>query len=253
MYFVYKLTYDTGAAPHASEGLLSLAICKPRIRASAHVGDVIFGFAGRSRAVNRGERLIYIAEVTEKLDAPGEYYERPDFRRRLDCIYDRVGSKLHWRYGSLFHQNNSCVVTDLGPAPVYPRAIVLLSEDFRYFGEEGTLDYAGRWPNLFSFVHECGRGHRVVQPDSAVGRMLSELKRHSWRSWPAGHCAPPHGASERGAVVGGAAVEEQPLRGLEAASGGAHALERCACCTTSEECLRSTMKPHACVVTGQPD
>jgi hypothetical protein len=67
--WVYKLTYDTGAAPHVQNGLLSLAICKPKIRLGAVPGDVIFGFGGRSFPVIRGARLIYVAQVTSKLRA----------------------------------------------------------------------------------------------------------------------------------------------------------------------------------------
>jgi hypothetical protein len=85
-FWVYKLTYDTGAAPHVRDGLLSLAICKPKIRLGAVPGDVIFGFGGRSRRAIRGERLIYAAQVTSKLAAPGEYYEQPQYRGRWHCI-----------------------------------------------------------------------------------------------------------------------------------------------------------------------
>jgi hypothetical protein len=189
-FWVYKLTYDTGAAPHVRDGLLSLAICKPRIRAGAARGDVIFGFAGRSRAVNRGERLIYIAEVTDKLETPGEYYERAEYRDRWDCIYARRGERLVWRPGSLFHRDGSSADTDLGPAPMYPRAVVLISNEFRYMGAEGTMEYARRWPNLGTLVHERGIGELQVEPDSPTGRMLSALRQEIWRT----RSADRHGA-----------------------------------------------------------
>lgn len=182
MYFVYKLTYDCGTAPHVRNGLLSLAICKPRIREAAVEGDVLFGFSGRSRKVNRGERLIYVAEVTRKLDKPGEYYEGAEFRNRWDCIYERRGGRLVWRPGSLTHQDEEFRAKDLGAAPRYPRAIVLLSKEFRYLGANGTMDYARRWPNLATYIHELGVGHRTVAPESEMGRMLSELKRELWRA-----------------------------------------------------------------------
>lgn len=190
-YWVYKLTYDCGTAPHVRDGLLSLAICKPRIREGAAVGDVLFGFAGRSRKVNRGERLIYVAEVTEKLGIPGEYYERPEFRHRWDCIYERKGARLVWRAGSLTHEGEECRPRDLGPAPRYPRAIVLLSNDFRYLGTEGTMDYAGRWPDLATFVHELGIGQRDIEPETGVGRGLTELRRVLWRSRAASKVGAP--------------------------------------------------------------
>lgn len=181
-YWVYKLTYDCGTAPHVSDGLLSLAICKPKIRERAVVGDVLFGFSGRSRKVNRGERLIYVAEVTEKLAVPGEYYDRPGFRNRWDCIYERNGERLVWRAGSLTHEGEENRPRDLGPAPRYPRAVVLLSDKFRYLGADGTMDYAARWPDLGTFVHELGIGQREVEPESSVGRKLTELRRQLWRT-----------------------------------------------------------------------
>lgn len=190
-FWVYKLTYDEGAAPHVRKGLLSLAICKPRIRTAAVRGDVIFGFAGRSRPVNRGERLIYIAEVTDKLDKPGEYYERHEYQDRWDCIYKRHDGRLVWRRGSLFHRDGSSFDTDLGPAPLYPRAIVLLSRRFRYMGAEGTMDYVRRWPDLGTLVHERGIGELRIEPDSRVGRMLSELREEVWRTRAPDHHGPP--------------------------------------------------------------
>lgn len=190
-YWVYKLTYDCGTAPHVRDGLLSLAICKPKIRERAAVGDVLFGFSGRSRKVNRGERLIYVAQVTEKLAAPGQYYERPEFRNRWDCIYERKGRRLIWRAGSLTHEGEESRTRDLGPAPSYPRAVVLLSDDFRYLGAEGTMDYTARWPDLGTFVHELGIGQRELEPESSLGRKLAELRRELWRTRAASEVGDP--------------------------------------------------------------
>lgn len=67
-YYIYKMECDDGGAPCVSDGLLSLAICKPKIRSSAQVGDVIFGFAAnslRGRVPDNG--LIYVAKISEKV------------------------------------------------------------------------------------------------------------------------------------------------------------------------------------------
>ena len=92
--YFYKLTVDDGGAPCVQDGLLSLAICKPMIRAGAELGDLIFGFAANS--LHHDNRLIYIARVTGKV-AKGDYYTDPRFARRADCIYARRGDEFRCR------------------------------------------------------------------------------------------------------------------------------------------------------------
>jgi hypothetical protein len=46
--YVYKMVADNGGAPCVSNGLLSLAICKPMIRKMAESGSLIFGFGGKN-------------------------------------------------------------------------------------------------------------------------------------------------------------------------------------------------------------
>ena len=60
--FMYKLTTDNGGAPCVENELLSLCICKPKIRMSAKVGDWIIGMGGKSVNDLRN-RLIYLAKV----------------------------------------------------------------------------------------------------------------------------------------------------------------------------------------------
>ncbi|WP_152643329.1 hypothetical protein [Anaeromyxobacter sp. PSR-1] len=180
--WVYKLVHDSGAAPHVMDGLLSLAICKPMIRNRAEVGDWIFGFGGRSRPVIRGERFIYAARVTGKLARPGEYYDRPEFRRRWDCVYERRNGRLLSRPGAVFHPDNTCSGRDVGEGPTYAKAIVLLSNKFRYLGARGTTDYLDRWPDLGTFVHELGIGQRQVEAESRTGRMLMEMQQRLWKT-----------------------------------------------------------------------
>jgi hypothetical protein len=69
--YFYKLTDDGGGAPCVERGLLSLAICKPIIRVGAEPGSVIFGFTANS--LDPGNRLLYIAKVTDKASG-GAYF-----------------------------------------------------------------------------------------------------------------------------------------------------------------------------------
>lgn len=124
------------------DGLLSLAICKPMIRSTAERGDLIFGFAAKS--LHADNRLLYIALVTAKARS-GNYYTMGRFAHRGDCIYERRGDRFVWRSGALHHGPRD-LVHDLGEHPDYAKANVLLSDDFRYFGANGSAEYKARYP-----------------------------------------------------------------------------------------------------------
>jgi hypothetical protein len=97
--YVYKLTVDSGGAPCVERGVLSLAICKPMIRRTAEVGDLIFGFAASS--LSRDNRLIYVARVTDT-KRNGAYFRDKRFARRGDCVYEWHRGRFHWRRGARY-------------------------------------------------------------------------------------------------------------------------------------------------------
>ena len=74
--YFYKMTTDNGGAPHVSDKLLSLAICKPMIRSTAKPGNLILGFAANSMNADNG--LIYVAQVSEKLGGDEEFHSLLD-------------------------------------------------------------------------------------------------------------------------------------------------------------------------------
>jgi hypothetical protein len=200
--YFYKLTTDDGGAPCVHDGLLSLAICKPMIRGTASVGDLIFGFAANS--MHRDNCLLYVAQVTEKV-GDGRYYADTQFASREDCVYERRGNRLIWRPGSRHHGADH-VVHDLGEAPDYPKANVLLSTDYRYLGKDGSADYKTRYPAIKEAVEALGRGHRV-QPDEPLRIELLQLKRDVWRDYQDTRegrpsSAPRCGVSHRGRSCG---------------------------------------------------
>lgn len=174
--YFYKMTHDTGAAPCVENSLLTLAICKPCIRSSAVPGDIIFGFGSR----RFGERLIYIAVVTEKL-AEAEYYKQSEYAVRPDCIYEIIDGKARVKKDVRFHQDGSAIMTDIGPG--LRRANVLISRDFRYFGKSGTGDYKTMFPAIGRAVSLLKRGHRVNHPP-ALRSELTRLKNRIWEIYP---------------------------------------------------------------------
>ena len=187
--YYYKLTADNGGAPCVERGLLSLAICKPRIRTGAQKGDWIFGFAANS--LDSGNRLIYIAEVTDK-EINGRYYRDPRYSGRADRIYRWNGERYERRSRAIYHDQDQDLPHDLGrPLDNYPRAQVLLSKNFRYFGVSGTSDYKRACLRVKDAIERLGRGERVNHPESR-GKELMLFKDAIWGRFHAKVCGKPH-------------------------------------------------------------
>lgn len=163
--YIYKMTTDDGGAPCVFNSTLSLAICKPAIRSTADEESTILAFAADAlyrKDAYKNNALIYAARVTKRLEN-GAYFTSPSYRNRPDCVYERIDGRFQWRPGARFHGPKN-LRHDLGNAPEYKRANVLLShgaENFRYFGGHCKLDYKTRFPNLRLLVETLGQGHRV--------------------------------------------------------------------------------------------
>jgi hypothetical protein len=177
--YFYKLTADNGGAPCVANDLLSLAICKPRIRKTAEIGDLIFGFAANS--LNPDNRLIYVARVTDKR-CDGKYFKEGQYAQRGDCIYKLDGDRFVWKSGSLHHGHED-VDHDLGKHSEYLQANVLLSTDFRYFGKAGSAEYKSKFPIVCQAIKCLGQGHRVwLNP--AVHDELDLMAKWVWQITP---------------------------------------------------------------------
>jgi hypothetical protein len=182
-FYIYKMTVDDGGAPCIQDRLLSLAICKPRIRSTAEKGDVILGFASNElghEVPNNG--LIYVAEVTAKICGE-RYYSLSAFSRRPDCIYLWDGKRFSHRRNAKFHHGKDDLAHDLGPHPGYRNAEVLLSTRFRYFRDKcpiGYKDSAGGFPALAALVDSLARGERVNHP-TALRMEIERLLHLVWR------------------------------------------------------------------------
>jgi hypothetical protein len=176
--YFYKLTVDDGGAPCVTGDLLSLAICKPMIRSTADIDDLIFGFAADS--LHKDNRLIYVACVTDKL-CDGKYYKDAEYAKRSDCIYRYKGGRYFWKPGSLYHDVGD-IEHDLGKYPEYPRANVLLSDDFRYFGKEANAEYKTKFTEVRSAVERLGEEHRVRHTLALQNEFL-QMKDWVWETY----------------------------------------------------------------------
>jgi len=175
--FIYKMTVDSGGAPCVFRSLLSLAICKPKIRKSAKKGALIFGFGGKKYE----ERLIYIARVTDKLQGR-DYYQRREYAGRPDCIYRAEGDAAVRKASARYHVTSDEKRKDVGLH--FENASVLLSENFRYLGKRGTSDYKHqhRYERLRKLIAGLKRGHRRHHSDELRAELLA-LKAEIWRKY----------------------------------------------------------------------
>ena len=165
------MTTDNGGAPCSYNSILTLAICKPKIRATAERDDWIVGFGG----IDLAERLIYIAQVKEKL-LDGKYYKKEEYYERPDCIYrwNAITQEYYWVNGKKYHADGLELDHDLDNG----KAWVLLSEKYTYFGNQGTPDYKMKYPELRKCIESLRQGHRVNYPETLFNE-LRELIQES--------------------------------------------------------------------------
>src|SRR5258706_14162022 len=173
--FVYKIVVDSGGAPCVSRNLLSLALCKPKIRKTAGKDSFVFGFGGKEYE----ERLIYIARVTAKLEGTA-YYRRREYARRPDCIYQEKNDRPVRKSSAKYHFDSDHRKKDVGFH--FENAFVLLSDDFRYLGQRGTDDYKTRYLKIERLIEDLTRGHRRHH-SAALRKELMALKAEVWRKY----------------------------------------------------------------------
>jgi hypothetical protein len=171
--FSYKIARDYGFAPNPFHGVCTLATCKPQIRSSAKVGDIVVGCGSASN--NLPGRIIFAMRVEGKCTFQ-EYWDDPRFARKRpffggnrkraygDNIYHHDGNGA-WIQERSHHSfadgrlNQSNLDTDTGSDSV------LWGCDFIYYGRDAPVIP----PHLRSFagddLYPNGRSHRVNFPD----------------------------------------------------------------------------------------
>jgi hypothetical protein len=105
----YKMTHDSGFAPNPFHGVLTLATCKPRVRATRQPGDWVAGFASQAlvdRAHRAGHKipyqgLVYLMQVAEVLPLRS-YFDDDRFKakqppRESDDLVALCGDNIYYR------------------------------------------------------------------------------------------------------------------------------------------------------------
>jgi hypothetical protein len=136
----------------------------------------VFGFGGKKY----GERLIYIAHVTAKLEGDA-YYRQREYSRRPDCIYRSENGQAVRRASAKYHFESDHRKKDVGIK--FENAFVLLSDDFRYLGKRGTDGFKTRYPTLCTLIENLKQGHRRHHSDKLRNELLA-LKKEIWDTYP---------------------------------------------------------------------
>jgi hypothetical protein len=76
----YVIACDRGSAPNYGGLAVTLTVCKPRIRRSAKVGDLVIGFNGKPRAKN--PHSVRWAGVVAETIPMQDYWDHPRFRSK---------------------------------------------------------------------------------------------------------------------------------------------------------------------------
>ena len=170
--FSYVVTYDSGFAPNPYGGILTLATCKPRIRATAQRGDWLLG-TGSVQGVGAG-RVVYAACITEVV--PLEQYAtdvrfavkypavgKEPWQRHGDNIYTRLSDGT-WHQRRNIHHVAKDISRDLGGKNV------LVCERFWYFGNAAPL-----LPEALAVLVKRGPGHRCEDSPALIAALVSWL------------------------------------------------------------------------------
>lgn len=163
--WTYVIATDSGAAPNFDEPFATLAICKPLIRRSAGVGDMLIAFSGRALSPEP-HSVRWAGIVSEVLDFstywrdPRFETKKPDRSSTPDNIYEPLGTRYRQIDNPIHGPGN--VTTDLRGNHV------LVFGRTWYFGPA-----APRLPATFGLHMVTGRrGHRLHHLKDPLAREL---------------------------------------------------------------------------------
>jgi Nucleotide modification associated domain 2/Herpesvirus immediate early protein len=127
--FIYIQTVDTGLAPCVHNGIWSLALCKPTIRRTAKIGDVVIAVT----PVGDEHRLSSWAKITSRIST--EIFSSHHSKNLPDNIYEMLPNGRFARRKGVkhnLHDKKADLQHDLGKDG--KNAWVLISKDFFAFG-----------------------------------------------------------------------------------------------------------------------
>jgi hypothetical protein len=98
----YVIATDAGSAPNYDRPFVTLAVCKPRVRRKAEIGELVLAFAGKQVNPTEPHTVVWAGLVTEKMGF-AEYWadrrfagKKPDKSEHPDNFYRPVNGGLLW-------------------------------------------------------------------------------------------------------------------------------------------------------------
>jgi len=154
-FYSYIVATDNGSSPNTENGLLSLALCKPKIRSTAKPGDYVIGIAGKNISFYP-RRILFIMKITD-VSLIADYAVK--YPNRKDSIYTAELKQLVNPYHDSAH-----IKTDIGGKNV------LISSDFIYFGNKMIPV-----PSELSAMVPHGQGHFSKKNDNLKAPILASF------------------------------------------------------------------------------
>ena len=182
--YSYVIEHDYGFAPNPFHRACTLAACKPEIRRTAAIGDIIVGTGAAATGLARN--MVYwmkvdeISDFTAYWDDPRFVAKRPDMKapgklaRFGDNIYrrDAVSGMLVQAFSFHSKADGSCNAKNFD-RDTRKTERVLIGRDFAYFGMS-----APEIPPDFRTMIKKGPGHKCrFDPEQAI----------AFRDWAMSH------------------------------------------------------------------
>ena len=164
-FFSYVVVRDFGFAPNPFHGVCTLATCKPGIRNTAGIGDVIIGVSNSALSKKMGYRgIVYTMIVDEKISYD-QYWMDPRYKCKKPILNGSIkqfyGDNIYHKENGIFVQENSHHSNEDGSINFknYDRdtksECVLCSQHFWYWGKNPINP-----PKEFVDLLCKGRGYR---------------------------------------------------------------------------------------------
>ena len=177
--YCYIIEHDWGFAPNPFWGVCTLATCKPQIRKSARIGDVIFGVTKKS--VSYPRKIIYWMKV-DKIMNIDEYYKdnklkvkRANLRGSImqcygDNIYYTKDGEV--RQIDSFHSNEDGTMNEKNiERDTGLTKNVLVANKYSYFGTQAI-----EIPEELDFLGDIHRGYKCHFSNDQVIEVKNWLK-----------------------------------------------------------------------------